>query len=144
MLGSYRGNLQPPDISELDGTFANLLNARICDRAAARASRADWTPKEKARILEALRGAERYTRFALKIGPVHPMPAAAMQLVRAALEQCGRFGNPLPASALQTLAEVHVALASSRLLIGYARGATCPVSSRAFHWTAERGRGQTS
>ncbi|HYR85801.1 MAG TPA: Hpt domain-containing protein, partial [Terriglobia bacterium] len=117
MLGSYRGNLQPPDISELR-THIRKLAERPGSASEPQPvhSRADWTPKESARILEALRGDETVYQIVLRMDPSLQMPAAAMQLVRAALEQCGTILAQSPASGapLQTLAEVHVALASSR------------------------------
>jgi len=117
MLGSYRGNLQPPDITELRAHIRKLAERpeSVSDPQPVH-SRAEWTPKEKARILEALRGHETVYQIVLQIDPSLQMPAAALQLVRSALEQCGTVLAQSPASGipLQTLAAVHVALASSR------------------------------
>jgi two-component system chemotaxis sensor kinase CheA len=117
MLGSYRGNLQPPDITELRAHVRKLAERpeSVSDPQPLH-TRAEWSPKEKARILEALRGNETVYQIVLQIDPSLQMPAAALQLVRSALEQCGTILAQSPASGipLQTLDAVHVALASSR------------------------------
>jgi two-component system, chemotaxis family, sensor kinase CheA len=117
MLGSYRGNLQPPDITELRAHIRKLAERpeSVSDPQPLH-PRAEWSPKEKARILEALRGNETVYQIVLHIDPSLQMPAAALQLVRSALEQCGTILAQSPGSGipLQTLDAVHVALASSR------------------------------
>jgi two-component system chemotaxis sensor kinase CheA len=117
MLGSYRGNLQPPDITELRAHIRKLAERpeSVSDAQPVH-PRAEWSPKEKARILEALRGNETVYQIVLHIDSSLQMPAAALQLVRSALEQCGTILAQSPASGipLQTLDAVHVALASSR------------------------------
>jgi two-component system chemotaxis sensor kinase CheA len=117
MLGSYRGNLQPPDITELRTHIRKLAERpqSVSDPQPVH-PRAEWSPKEKARILEASRGNETVYQIVLHIDPSLQMPAAALQLVRSALEQCGTILAQSPASGipLQTLDAVHVALASSR------------------------------
>ena len=117
MLGSYRGNLQPPDISELRSHIRRLAERPgSASETQPPHSRVEWTPEEKARILEGLRGHETVYQIVIRIDPSIQMPAAAMQLVRTALEQCGTVlaQSPANGAALQTLAVVHVALASSR------------------------------
>jgi two-component system chemotaxis sensor kinase CheA len=117
MLGSYRGNLQPPDISELRAHIRKLAESPESPSEPQPVHiRPEWTHKEKTRILEALRGNEPVYQVILRIDPSLQMPAAALQLVRSALEQCGDVLAQSPASgvSLQTLAAVHAALASSR------------------------------
>jgi len=117
MLGSYRGNLQPPDISELRAHIRKLAESpESVSEPQPVHTRPEWTPKEKTRILEALRGNEPVYQLILRIDPSLQMPAAALQLVRSALEQCGDVLAQSPASGvpLQTLTAVHAALASSR------------------------------
>ncbi len=117
MLGAYRGNLQPPDITELRAYVHKLTK---CPESVSEPQpvqpRPAWTPKEKTRILEALRGKEQVYELDLRIDSSLQMPAAALQLVRAALEQCGTILAQSPASGvpLQALAAIHVALSSSR------------------------------
>jgi two-component system chemotaxis sensor kinase CheA len=116
MLGAYRGNLQPPDITELRAYVHKLAKRpESVSEPQPVQPRPAWSPKEKAHILEALRGNERVYEVYLRTDPSLQMPAAALQLVRAALEQCGTILAQSPASGvpLQTLAAVHVALSSS-------------------------------
>jgi len=117
MLGSYRGNLQPPDITELKAHIRKLAeHPESVSVPRPVHSRAEWTPKEKARILDALRAREIVYQIILHMDPSLQMPAAALQLVRSALEQCGAVLAQSPASGapLETLVAVHIALASSR------------------------------
>jgi len=116
MLGSYRGNLQPPDITELRAHIRKLVK-RPEPAAEQQPTRSgpQWNPSEKARILEALRGDERAYQITLHLDSSLQMPAAALELIRPVLEQCGTLlaqspaGNP-PA----TLSEVYAAISSSR------------------------------
>ena len=116
MLGSYRGNLQPPDITELR-THIRKLVKHPDPTAHQQPSRSgpQWNQSEKTRILEALRGNERAYQVTLRLDSSLQMPAAALQLIHAALEQCGTVlaqspvGNPPP-----TLSEVYAAISSSR------------------------------
>jgi two-component system, chemotaxis family, sensor kinase CheA len=117
MLGSYRGNLQPPDITELKAHIRKLVDHPESGLAAPPAqSRLAWTPKEKTRIADALRANETVYQINLHIDPSTQMPAAALQLIRSTLEQCGTVLAQSPANGapLPTLAAVQVALASSR------------------------------
>jgi len=117
MLGSYRGNLQPPDITELKAHIRKLVEHPESISAAQPVHvRLAWTPKEKNRIREALRANETVFRINLHIDPSVQMPAAALQLIRSALEQCGTLlaQSPANGATLQTLVAVQVALASSR------------------------------
>jgi two-component system chemotaxis sensor kinase CheA len=117
MLGSYRGNLQPPDITELRAHIHKLAERpESVSEAQPAHIRPEWTHNEKARILEALRGNQPVYQVILSLDPSLQMPAAALQLVLSALEQCGDVLAQSPASGapLQTLTAVHAALASSR------------------------------
>ncbi len=117
MLGSYRGNLQPPDITELKAHIRKLVEQPGSSPAPQPVhSRPAWTPQEKNCIADALRGNETVYQLTLHIDPSTQMPAAALQLIHSALEQCGTILAQSPASGepLQNLAAVHVALASSR------------------------------
>jgi two-component system chemotaxis sensor kinase CheA len=117
MLGSYRGNLQPPDITELKAHIRKLVQNPDSSPAAQPAhSRPVWTPKEKTRIADALRANETVYQITLQIDPSTQMPAAALQLIHSALEQCGTVlaQSPAGGAPLQNLTAVQVALASSR------------------------------
>ena len=117
MLGSYRGNLQPPDITELKAHIRKLVEQPGSSPAPQPVhSRPAWTPQEKNCIADALRGNETVYQLTLHIDPSTQMPAAALQLIHSALEQCGTILAQSPASGepLRNLAAVYVALASSR------------------------------
>jgi two-component system chemotaxis sensor kinase CheA len=115
MLGSYRGNLQPPDITELRTHIRKLVKRPdpLTEQQPSR-SGPQWSQSEKTRILEALRGNESAYQVTLSLDSSLQMPAAALQLIRSALEQCGTVlaqspaGNPPP-----TLSEVYAAISSS-------------------------------
>jgi two-component system, chemotaxis family, sensor kinase CheA len=116
MLGAHRGNLQSPDITELRAHIRSLVeNPKSASGSQSLRSRHEWTSQDKQRILEALRDQKPVYQLTLSIDPALQMPAAALQLVRAALEKCGTVVAQSPAigSPLQTLPAVHAALSSS-------------------------------
>jgi len=107
--------LQPPDISELR-THIRKLAERPGSESEPQPvhSRAEWTPKEKARILEA--SARRRVGVVSDVLRMDRPSRCRRRLCNwfvAALEQCGTILAQSPASGapLQTLAAVHVALA---------------------------------
>ncbi len=115
MLGSYRGNLQPPDITELRAHIRKLVKRpdAVAEQEPSR-SGPHWNQSEKARILEAVRGNERAYQITLRLDSSLQMPAAALQLIRAALEQCGTVLAQSPASnPPATLSDVYAAISSS-------------------------------
>src|SRR6202043_3104864 len=117
MLGSYRGNLQPPDITELKAHIRKLVGYPESSFTTQPVhSRPVWTPAEKTRIADALRAEETIYQITLHVDPSTQMPAAALQLIQSALEQCGTVlaHSPAGGAPLQTLPAVQVALASSR------------------------------
>ena len=116
MLGAHRGNLQPPDITELRAHIRALAQSpKSVSEPQPKHPRHRWTGKDKKRISEALREEMPVYQLTLSIDPALQMPAAALQLVRAALEKCGTVLAQSPASGapLQTLPAVHAALSSS-------------------------------
>ncbi|HWZ54715.1 MAG TPA: chemotaxis protein CheA [Verrucomicrobiae bacterium] len=120
MLEAHRGNLQPPDITELRAHIRTLAETPKAPAGAkpSSESRHEWSNKDKARILDALRGNTPVFQVTLSVDPALQMPAAALQLIHAALEKCGTVLAQSPASGvpLQNLPVVHAALASSRPL----------------------------
>jgi two-component system chemotaxis sensor kinase CheA len=117
MLGSYRGNLQPPDITELKAHIRKLVeHPESSPTAQPVHSRPSWTTKEKNRIADALRANETVYQITQHIDPSTQMPAAALQLIHSVLEQCGTLMAQSPASGapIQNLTAVQAALASSR------------------------------
>jgi two-component system chemotaxis sensor kinase CheA len=116
MLGAHRGNLQPPDITELRAHIRTLAQSpKSVSETQPKHSRHQWTGKDKQRISEALREKTPVYQLTLGIDPTLQMPAAALQLVHAALEKCGTVlaQSPVGGAPLETLPAVHAALASS-------------------------------
>jgi two-component system chemotaxis sensor kinase CheA len=116
MLGAHRGNLQPPDITELRTHIRSLAeNPKSPSGPQPTHSLHDWTKEDKQRILEALREKTPVYHLTLGMDPALQMPAAALQLVRAALGKCGTVIAQSPASGipLQSRPVVHAALSSS-------------------------------
>ena len=116
MLGAHRGNLQPPDITELRAHIRTLAQSpKSVSEAQPKHSRHQWTGKDKQHISEALREKTPVYQVTLGIDPTLQMPAAALQLVHAALEKCGAIlaQSPVGGAPLETLPAVHAALASS-------------------------------
>jgi two-component system chemotaxis sensor kinase CheA len=116
MLGAHRGNLQPPDITELR---AHIRSLAASPKSAAGTQRSHsvhlWTGKDQQQIKTALREKTPVYQLTIGIDSSLQMPAAALQLVRAALEKCGTIIAQSPASGtpLQSLPAVHAALSSS-------------------------------
>lgn len=116
MLGAHRGNLQSPDITELRAHIRSLAaNPKSAAGPQPSQTLHKWTGNDKEQILEALRDREPVYDMTLVIDPSLQMPAAALQLVRAALGKCGTIVAQSPASGvpLQALPIVHAALSSS-------------------------------
>jgi two-component system chemotaxis sensor kinase CheA len=116
MLGSYRGNLQPPDITELKAHIRKLVAHPGSGFAAEPVDRRPtWTPEERARIADALRAHETVYQITLDTDPSAELPAAAFQLIHLALAKCGNVlaQSPPSGARLESLASVQVALASS-------------------------------
>jgi two-component system, chemotaxis family, sensor kinase CheA len=118
MLGSYRGNLQPPDITELRAHIRKLAEhpGTVSEPKPARHSGPRWTSKDKARIVEALRGNDPVYQVVLHTDSSLQMPAAALQLIHAALEQCGTLLAQAPdgSAPAQTISVVHGVISSPR------------------------------
>jgi two-component system chemotaxis sensor kinase CheA len=115
MLGSYRGNLQPPDITELKAHIRKLVAHPGSGFAAEPVDRRPaWTPEERARIADALRAHETVYQITLDTDPSAELPAAAFQLIHLALAKCGNVlaQSPPSGARLESLASVQVALAS--------------------------------
>jgi len=116
MLGAYRGNLQPPDITELRAHIRSLAESpKSATVSQPSEHRHAWAPKDQQKILQALRGEMPVYHLKLGMNSALQMPAAALQLVRAALEKCGTVVAQFPAGGTtpQTLPAVHAALSSS-------------------------------
>ena len=93
MLAAYRNKLQPPAGDALREHILRLLDATAAPRSQDPASHAkfDWTEYERLMIAEAFGRGETVYNVALHIDPETPLPAAAFELGRKALEGVGKI-----------------------------------------------------
>jgi two-component system chemotaxis sensor kinase CheA len=117
MLEAHRGNLQPPDITELRAHIKALAEAPKSTSGPQPSSNArhEWSNKDKGRILDAMRGETPVYQLRLTVDSALQMPAAALQLIHAAFEKCGTILAQSPASGipLQSLQMVYAVVSSS-------------------------------
>ena len=116
MLGAHRGNLQPPDITELRAHIRSLAESpKAASGSQASHSRHEWSSKDRQQIKDSLHGDDPLYQLTLGIDAMLQMPAASLQLVSAALEKCGTVLAQSPASGtpVQALQVVHAVLSST-------------------------------
>jgi two-component system chemotaxis sensor kinase CheA len=89
VLAAYRGKMQPPSGDALRDQLKRLIEAPAAPRTAQLAFRTDWTEYEQRVIHEATRQGGSIYNISLAIDPANQMQAAAVQLIRTALQQCG-------------------------------------------------------
>jgi two-component system chemotaxis sensor kinase CheA len=93
MLAAYRNKLQPPAGDALRERIARLLDASVAPKTQDPATQAkfDWNEYERLMITEAFGRGESIYNVALYIDPETPLPAAAFELSRKALEGAGKL-----------------------------------------------------
>jgi len=93
MLAAYRNNLQPPAGDALRERITRLLDTSAAPKAqdAATQAKFDWNEYERLMITEAFGRGESLYNVALYIDPETPLPAAAFELSRKALEGAGKL-----------------------------------------------------
>ena len=93
MLAAYRNNLQPPAGDALRERIARLLDTSAAPKAQDPATQAkfEWNEYERLMIAEAFGRGESVYNVALYIDPETPLPAAAFELIRKALEGAGKI-----------------------------------------------------
>ena len=93
MLAAYRNKLQPPAGDALRERILRLLDASAAPKAQDPASQAkfEWNEYERLMITEAFSRGESIYNVALYIDPETPLPAAAFELGRKALEAAGKL-----------------------------------------------------
>jgi two-component system chemotaxis sensor kinase CheA len=93
MLAAYRGNAEPPPPDALRAMICDLLEPAQTPSettpAEALSARFDWTEYEQLMVSEAFHRGESVYNIALRIDPSSPMRAAAFQLIRNVLHECG-------------------------------------------------------
>ena len=118
MLGSYRGNMAPPDISELRAHIRKLVQQPDSAPKHAPLRRGkEWSPEIREQIVDALREGHQVYHVILRLDSSTQMPAAALQLVTRAIEQCGTVltQHPAPNSGAESTTQVDAVIVSSHL-----------------------------
>lgn len=90
MLSAYHGNLQPPAGEELKHQILSLTSKPASNVRYKLQARFIWSEYEQIVIADALARGETVYHVAFSIEPQCPMRAAAMQLIRNVLQECGR------------------------------------------------------
>jgi two-component system chemotaxis sensor kinase CheA len=92
MLAAYRNNLQPPSGAALREHISNLLRKPSAEvEAHVAEAKFEWTEYERLMIAEAIRKGESVYNLAVHLDPQAPLPAAAFELARKAIESAGRI-----------------------------------------------------
>ena len=91
MLSAYRGNLQPPAGEELKHQILSLTRKPATNVRYKLQARFVWSEYEQIVVADALAHGETVYHVAISIEPQCPMRAAAMQLIRNVLQECGRL-----------------------------------------------------
>jgi two-component system chemotaxis sensor kinase CheA len=116
MLGSYRGNMAPPDISELRAHIRKLVQRpESSPKHAPLRPGQEWSAEIREQILEALREGQNVFHVILRLDSSAQMPAAALQLVTRAIEQCGTVltQQPAPNAGMESASQIDAAIVSS-------------------------------
>jgi two-component system chemotaxis sensor kinase CheA len=116
MLGSYRGIMAPPDISELRAHIRKLIQQpESSPKHAPLRPGKEWSPEIREQILGALGEGHQVYHVILRLDSSSQMPAAALQLITRAIEQCGTVltQHPAPDSSTESTTQVDAAIVSS-------------------------------
>jgi two-component system, chemotaxis family, sensor kinase CheA len=116
MLSAYRGDMQPPQGAELRQQITSLRAPAMSKGRPASSARFAWSEYEHLLVSEALSRDEAVFNVAISIDPQCPMRAAAVQLIRNVLSECGVIIaiTPLGDGQAETVELIEVALASNR------------------------------
>ncbi len=114
MLSAYRGQMQPPDGDELQQQILSLTSKPAVKTRPKLQARFAWSEYEQVLIADSLANGEVVFNIALSIDPHCPMRAAALQLIRNVLQECGRVLAIVPdqGAPAQDVDVVEAALAS--------------------------------
>ncbi len=116
LLAAYRNDLQPP---ATDAVFALIEAIRNPQQEASFAPQFSWTEYEQLRIATNAVPGEQVYYLALAIDPACPMRAAAVQLVRNVLEECGTVLVMRPEENTAAVPDVIEAVLSSGRELGW-------------------------
>lgn len=96
MLSAYRGNMQPPAVNELLEQIQALTRKPASNVVYKLQARFTWSEYEQLAIENALEGGQNVFNVAFSIDPHCPMRAAALQLIRNVLAECGQVLAVVP------------------------------------------------
>ncbi len=91
MISAYREQMQPPDGQELLAQIAAMAEKKARASSAKVQARFAWSEYEQMVAAEAVTHGESAYSIGFHIDPKCPMRAAAIQLVRNVLQECGRI-----------------------------------------------------
>lgn len=91
MISAYREQMQPPDGQELLAQIASMAEKKARASSAKVQARFAWSEYEQMVAAEAVTHGESAYSIGFHIDPKCPMRAAAIQLVRNVLQECGRI-----------------------------------------------------
>ncbi len=118
MLAAYKNKLQPPAGDALRERILRLLDASAAPKAQDPASQAkfEWNEYERLMITEAFGRGESIYNVALHVDPDTPLPAAAFELSRKALEGAGKLLaiRPEKGAATEQVRLVEAAISTKR------------------------------
>jgi two-component system, chemotaxis family, sensor kinase CheA len=121
MLAAYRNHLQPPAGAALREHIQRLLHrapgaSSAGDASAVAEVKFDWTEYDRLLIADSFRRGETVYQVALHLANEGILPAAAYELVKKALESCGKILalRPETAATLVSGALIEAAVASAR------------------------------
>ncbi len=116
MLAAYRGKMQPPSGGALRAQLKRLIEAPAAPQAVATLEmRTDWTEYEQRVINEALRQGNSVFNVSLAIDPANQLRAAAVQMIRSALQQSGIILaiRPQDPAVAEPVSQVHAVISST-------------------------------
>jgi two-component system chemotaxis sensor kinase CheA len=116
MLAAYRGKMQPPSGGALRAQLKRLIEAPVAPQAVATLDmQTDWTEYEQRVINEAIRQGNSVFNVSLAIDPANQARAAAVQMIRSALQQSGIIlaMRPQDPGVAEPASQVHAVISST-------------------------------
>lgn len=117
MLAAYRGNMPPPSGDALREHIAKMLRKPAPEtQQPGSEAKFEWTEYERLLIAEAIGNSKSVYNLAVYLEPQAPLPAAAFELARKAIESAGKVLAMRPEGGAYTEASrlIEVALSSSQ------------------------------
>ncbi|MGB6431519.1 MAG: chemotaxis protein CheA [Candidatus Acidiferrales bacterium] len=132
MLAAYRGKMQPPSGDALRAQLKRLIDASTApsppEASAQIGKSAEWTEYEQRVIREAMRQGASVYNVSLAIDRANQMPAAAVQMIRGALEKSGKIlaMRPQDGAGAEFVSQVQAVISSKRTRESIARCCRIP------------------